>query len=92
MTNESDPNGSNLRRELVRQMLAARPEALAEAVQILNAHRDEVVAIITRYAYTDPLRLGGYLDRDLPRGVTASTAGGGGPRRPPAGLAWRPGR
>jgi len=35
-------------------------------VRILNAHRDQVVAIMTRYAYTDPARLGGYLDRDLP--------------------------
>ena len=47
-------------------MLAARPEALVEAVQILNAHRDEVVKIMTRYGYTDPLAIGGYLDRDLP--------------------------
>jgi hypothetical protein len=47
-------------------VLEARPEALVEGVKILNAHRDEVAAIMTRYGYTDPARLGGYLDRDLP--------------------------
>jgi 4-amino-4-deoxy-L-arabinose transferase-like glycosyltransferase len=55
-----------VRHELARQLFSARPEALVEAVRILNAHRDEVVTIMTRYAYTDPARLGGYLDRDLP--------------------------
>jgi len=47
-------------------LLGARPEALVEAVQILNAHRDEIVTIMTRYGYTDPKAIGGYLDRDLP--------------------------
>jgi hypothetical protein len=65
MTDE-DPNRPQIRHELLRQLFAARPEALVEAVQILNAHRDEVVRIMTRYGYTDPNRLGGYLDRDLP--------------------------
>jgi hypothetical protein len=65
MTDE-DPKRPQVRHELVRQLFAGRPEALVEAVKILNAHRDEVVAIMTRYAYTDPMRLGGYLDRDLP--------------------------
>jgi hypothetical protein len=58
--------GQEARRRFFRQVLVARPEALVEAVQILNAHREEVVATMTRYGYTDPLRLGGYLDRDLP--------------------------
>jgi 4-amino-4-deoxy-L-arabinose transferase-like glycosyltransferase len=65
MTDE-DPNRPQVRHELARQLFAARPEALVEAVQILNAQRDGVVAIMTRYGYTDPMRLGGYLDRDLP--------------------------
>jgi 4-amino-4-deoxy-L-arabinose transferase-like glycosyltransferase len=65
MTDE-DPNQPQVRHELTRQVFAARPEALVEAVQILNAHPDEVVAMMTRYGYTDPMRLGGYLDRDLP--------------------------
>ena len=64
MTDE-DPNRPQVRHELVRELFAARPEALVEAVQILNAHRDEVVKVMTRYAYTDPMRLDGYLDRDL---------------------------
>jgi hypothetical protein len=65
MTDES-PNGSQIRHELVFQLFAARPEALVEAAKVLNLHRDAVVTIMTTYAYTDPVRLGGYLDRDLP--------------------------
>ena len=65
MTNE-DPKAKQIRHDLTGQLLAARPEALVEAVRILNAYRDQVVKIMTRYAYTDPLRVGGYLDRDLP--------------------------
>jgi hypothetical protein len=59
------PDRESIREDLTNQLLVARPEALVEAVRILNAHRDEVVRIMTRYAYTDPLSLGGYLDRDL---------------------------
>ncbi len=66
LRHESEPKGSEVRQELVRQLFAARPEALVEAVRILNAHRDEVVAMLGRYAYTDPMPLGGFLDRDLP--------------------------
>ena len=47
----------------------ARPEALVEAVQILNAHRDEVVVVMMRHGYTDPSTIGGYLDRDLPNSL-----------------------
>ena len=36
-----------------------------EAVQILNAHRDTVIEVMSNFGYTDPKRLGGYLDRDL---------------------------
>jgi hypothetical protein len=66
ITAESDPNGPQVRHDFLAQLLAARPQALVEGVQILNAHRDEVVRIMTRYAYTDPMCVGGYLDRDLP--------------------------
>ena len=66
MMHESEPKGSEVRQELVRLLFAARPEALVEAIRILNAHRDEVVTILGRYAYTDPMPLGGFLDRDLP--------------------------
>jgi 4-amino-4-deoxy-L-arabinose transferase-like glycosyltransferase len=78
ITDEGNPKGEKIRRDLVGQLLAARPGALVEAIRILNAHRDEVVAIMTRYGYTDPDRLGGYLDRDLPGGATASSS----PARP----------
>jgi 4-amino-4-deoxy-L-arabinose transferase-like glycosyltransferase len=47
------------------QLLDRDPEALVDAVKILNAHRDEVVKVMTRYGYTDPKTIGGYLDRDL---------------------------
>jgi hypothetical protein len=67
MTTESPPRPSEqVRRDLTAQLLDARPEALVEAVQILNAHRDEIVKVMTRYGYTDPKAIGGYLDRDLP--------------------------
>ena len=51
---------------LTSQLLKRRPQALVEAVQILNAHRDEVVTAMTRSGYADPQSTGGYLDRDLP--------------------------
>jgi len=50
----------------IRKLLQVRPEALVEAIQMLNTHRDEVVRVMTRYSYTDPPTIGGYLDRDLP--------------------------
>jgi 4-amino-4-deoxy-L-arabinose transferase-like glycosyltransferase len=66
ITTESNPDGPRVRHDLTEQLLAARPEALVEAVQILNLHRDQVVQVMTRYAYTDPNRIGGFLDRELP--------------------------
>ena len=48
------------------RLLKARPEALVEAVEILIRHTAEVVQVMTRYGYTDPQSIGGYLDRDLP--------------------------
>ena len=67
MTTESPPRPSErVRRDLTAQLLDARPEALVEAVQILSAHRDEIVKVMTRYGYSDPKAIGGYLDRDLP--------------------------
>ncbi len=50
----------------VDRLLAARPEGLVEGVQILLDHPAEVVAVMTRYGYTDPRLIGGYLDRNLP--------------------------
>lgn len=46
-------------------LLRIRPRALIEAVSIIIDHADELVTVMTRYSYTDPLAIGGYLDRDL---------------------------
>jgi Dolichyl-phosphate-mannose-protein mannosyltransferase len=64
ITAESDPRRP--RHFRAERLLVIRPEALVEAVQIINAHRDTVERILTRYGYTDPRTLDGYLDRDLP--------------------------
>jgi hypothetical protein len=62
-----DPNAERPppRRDLWDQLLEARPRALVEAVQMINDHRDEIVAVMTRYGYTDNRWIGGFLDRDL---------------------------
>jgi hypothetical protein len=70
MTTETNPNGPKVRHDLTEQLLAARPQALVEAVQILNAHRHEVEKVMTRYGYTDSKWIGGFLDRDLPSPAT----------------------
>ena len=67
-----DPDSKGIKRYLTDQLLQRRPQALVEAVQILNAHRDEVVKVMTRSGYTDPQWIGGYLDRDLPTFETAN--------------------
>jgi hypothetical protein len=69
---------SPMGQRLLEQLLTSRPEGLVEAAQILNAHRDEVVAIMGRSGYADPNRLGGYLDRDFPEPGNAEAQGSGG--------------
>ena len=64
MAAEPNPNGP--RHYFINQLLRARPEALVEAIQIMNAHPDEIVRVLSRFAYTDVQTIGGYLDRDLP--------------------------
>ena len=59
---------AEIRRYLLDRLLMARPEALVEAVHILIKHPQAVMCVMTRYGYTDPTSIGGYLDRDLPRG------------------------
>jgi hypothetical protein len=54
-----------VRRDLLDQLLRARPEGLVEAATILADHPDAVLAALTRYGYTDPASIGGYLDRDI---------------------------
>ncbi len=70
MTTETNPRGPRIRHYLTEQLLSRRPQALIEAIQILNSHRDEVVKVMTRSGYTDPESIGGYLDRDLPADPT----------------------
>ncbi|HKI19640.1 MAG TPA: glycosyltransferase family 39 protein [Isosphaeraceae bacterium] len=62
-----EPNSKvpSVRRDLLDQLLEARPRALVEAVEIINNRRDDVVTVMTRYGYTDHRSIGGYLDRDL---------------------------
>ncbi len=74
----ADPNPQNLsfRKDLAEQLLGEHSQALVEAVQILNAHRDEVVKVMSRYNYTDPRSLGGYLDRDLAASPEHNASGG----------------
>ncbi len=72
MTADLTPAAVKFRQELVDQVLEARPEAFIEAVEILNAHRQEVAAIMTRPGYTDVEAGAGFLDRDLAQ--DASTA------------------
>jgi hypothetical protein len=52
------------------RLLAARPEALVEAARILIDRPEAVARVMTRYGYTDPASIGGFLDQDL---VVAST-------------------
>jgi hypothetical protein len=65
-TAETNPSGPKVRHYFIEQLLRVRPEALVEAVQILNTHRDDVVRVMSRYGYSDPPTIGGYLDRELP--------------------------
>ena len=71
MTTDSKPEGAKIRKYLTNEVLRLRPQALVEAVQILNARREDVVKVMTRYGYTDPKSIEGYLDRDLPSSPTA---------------------
>lgn len=50
---------------LADRLLRGRPQALIEAVDILIDRPDDVRKVLTRYPYTDPAEIGGYLDRDL---------------------------
>jgi 4-amino-4-deoxy-L-arabinose transferase-like glycosyltransferase len=71
---DTAPRGPKSRHNFTDQLLNARAEALVEAVQMLNARRDEIVKVMTRYGYTDSGSIGGYLDRDLPTFATKKTA------------------
>jgi hypothetical protein len=50
------------------RLLKVRPQALLEAVEILIARTDTVRTVLTRYPYTDPQDIGGFLDQ-VPAGA-----------------------
>jgi len=60
-----DTRGPQSRMLRLRTLWRLRPQAFLEAVKIILDHPDELVTVMTRYAYIDPLTIGGYLDRDL---------------------------
>jgi len=66
LATESHSIDSETRPYVTEQLIRLRPEALVEAVRILNAHRDELVRVMSQYGFTDPRTIGGYLDQDLP--------------------------
>jgi hypothetical protein len=71
---EPSPDARSAHSALVDQLLEARPQALVEAVQIINEHRNDVVTVMTRYNYTDRRLIGGFLDRDLPHATKVRQA------------------
>ena len=82
VTSDPAPATGELRRFFLNRLLACRAEALVEAVEILINHRDAVIHVMTRYPYTDPDEIGGFLDRDLPEEPIAAA----GPS--PSAAAW----
>ena len=56
------------------RLLRGRPEALVEAVEILIRRPDAVRTVLTRFGYTDPATIGGFLDRDLPGPARSGSA------------------
>jgi len=57
--------GRHHSRSYARVLFAARPEALVDAVRILNTRPEAVRTVLTREPYTDTDVIGGPLDRDL---------------------------
>ena len=68
ITLQPNPKALEIRRFLLDRLLAARPKALVEAAQVLIEDPAAVVHVLTRYGYTDPQAIGGYLDRGLAGG------------------------
>jgi 4-amino-4-deoxy-L-arabinose transferase-like glycosyltransferase len=54
------------RRGKLIDLLRRDPGALLDAIEILIARPDAIRAVLTRYPYTDPSAIGGFLDRNLP--------------------------
>jgi hypothetical protein len=72
---------ANYKRMLLNRLRSIRPESIVEAAEILTNRLDDVIAVMTRYGYTDPASVGGYLDRGLPSPIvpTQSSAAHFGP-------------
>ncbi|MGZ3413767.1 MAG: glycosyltransferase family 39 protein [Isosphaeraceae bacterium] len=68
VTFQLNPKAVETRRFLLDRLLRARPKALVEAAQVLIKDPAAVVHVLTRYGYTDPRAIGGYLDRNLASG------------------------
>ncbi|MGB2610253.1 MAG: glycosyltransferase family 39 protein, partial [Isosphaeraceae bacterium] len=68
VTFQLNPKAVETRRFLLDRLLRARPKALVEAAQVLIEDPAAVVHVLTRYGYTDPRAIGGYLDRNLASG------------------------
>jgi hypothetical protein len=66
VTLQPNPKAVETRRFLLDRLLVARPKALVEAARMLIKDQAAIVHVLTRYGYTDPRAIGGYLDRDLP--------------------------
>jgi hypothetical protein len=66
LVDDPTPKVVQTRQYFLDRLLKGRPEALVEAVEILIRHTGDVVKVMTRYGYTDPQAVGGFLDRDLP--------------------------
>jgi hypothetical protein len=76
LVDDPNPQAVQTREFYLERLLRARPAGLVEAVQILNGHPDAVVEVMTRYGYTDPRSIGGFLDRDLDDRTTKETSSG----------------
>ena len=68
VTFQLNPKAVETRRFLLDRLLRARPKALVEAAQVLIKDPAAAVHVLTRYGYTDPRAIGGYLDRNLASG------------------------
>jgi 4-amino-4-deoxy-L-arabinose transferase-like glycosyltransferase len=75
VTSDPTQKAVEIRQFFLDRLLKARPEGLVEGVQILLHHPEAVVAVMTRYGYTDPRQIGGFLDRDLPDQPDAISSG-----------------
>lgn len=65
VTLQPNPRAVETRRFLLDRLLVARPKALVEAARMLIKDQAAIVHVLTRYGYTDPRTIGGYVDRDL---------------------------